>query len=135
MLDEEDCELGEEGNPLVPSGGKITPDEAFKPPAKSTRGGESREEDVSFYSVNKMKQRLYAQTYECLIATAVVIVICGGCAASYAFCQPCLLGILVFSACMCPWIPYFNVPLWVSIIMLISLGWHFTVGHLTLTWQ
>jgi hypothetical protein len=25
--------------------------------------------------------------------------------------------------------------LWVSIIMLISLGWHFTVGHLTLTWQ
>ena len=121
----------EEGNPLVdPKDASM--DEAFKPPIKTPQKDKS---DVPFYSVNKVKQRLYAQTYECMIACAIIFVISGGCVLSYLFCQPCLLGILVFSACMCPWIPYFNVPLWVSIIMLISLGWHFTVGRLTLSWQ
>jgi hypothetical protein len=115
----------EEGNPLIMG-------EAFAPPVKPPA---QKDESVPLYLVKKAKQRLYDQTHECLVACAVIVVILGGCVVSYVYCQACLLGILVFSACLCPWIPYFNVPLWVSIVMLVSLGWHFTAGRLTLTWQ
>jgi hypothetical protein len=126
--DESECE---DRNPLVSKKGM---EEAFSPPVKDARK-EEEEGDFSFYSTKKMKQRLYAQTFECMIASCVILVFCCCCVLAYMFCQPCLLGILVFSACLCPWIPYMNVPLWVSIIMLVSLGWHFTAGRMTLTWQ
>jgi hypothetical protein len=45
------------------------------------------------------------------------------------------LGILILSACLCPWIPYFNIPLWVSIAMLLVLGFHFTNKVFTLMWE
>jgi len=127
-MSDDECECREDKNPLMDK----AQDEAFAPVVKKPQ---AEEDDVSFYSVNKMKRRMYAQTYECMTAAGVIFFICGGCILSYMYCQQCLLGILIFSACMCPWIPYFNVPLWVSIIMLVSLGWHFTVGRLTLTWQ
>jgi hypothetical protein len=129
MSNDECGECSEDKNPLMDK----AHDEAFAPVVKKPH---TEEDGVSVYSVNKMlKQRMYAQTHECMMASGVIVFICGGCILSYLYCQQCLLGILVFSACMCPWIPYFNVPLWVSIIMLVSLGWHFTVGRLTLTWQ
>lgn len=50
------------------------------------------------------------------------------------FCIPCLLGIFVFSACTCPYIPAMNLPLWSAMIILIYHGWALTTGKLSLTW-
>jgi hypothetical protein len=116
----------EEGRPLVDPLGQ-----AFEPPAKPAK----KDESVSYLTLKKVKQRLYSQTVDCLTATLVVAVVCGGCFVSYMFCQPCLFGLMLLSACMCPWLPYFNIPLWISIIMLVALGWHFTAGSMTLAWH
>jgi hypothetical protein len=91
--------------------------------------------DDSYFSIQQMKQRLYAQTCECLMASTVLIVVLGLCVLSFFYCRECLLGILVLSACLCPWIPYFNIPLWVSIGMLVVLGFHFTNKVFTFMWE
>ena len=92
-------------------------------------------EGDSYISIQKMKQRLISQTYDCLIASIVLVVMLGLCAVSFFFCKVCLLGILILSACMCPWVPYFNIPLWASIILLIFVGWNFTYRSFEFTWK
>ena len=62
-------------------------------------------------------------------ATMVVLVIC------LYVCLPCLFGILIFSAVLCPCQPVMNVPLWGSILVLLIKGWSLTNGHLTLIWS
>jgi hypothetical protein len=100
---------------------------------KPGRAGKGK--DDSYFSIQQMKQRLYAQTCECLMPSIVLIIVLGGCVLSFFFCRECLLGILVLSACLCPWIPYFNIPLWVSIGMLVVLGFHFTNKVFTFMWE
>ena len=57
------------------------------------------------------------------------------CIVFYMTCQQCLLGVLVISACLCPWYNVMNAPLWLSIILLVVGGWTFTTGYFSLTWN
>ena len=91
--------------------------------------------DDSFFSVQQMKKKLVDQTISCLVASVVLVVVLGGCVLSFFYCKECLLGILILSACLCPWIPYFNIPLWVSIGLMIWLGFHFTQRAFTFIWD
>jgi hypothetical protein len=131
----DDNDVGEE-HPLVIQLGERM-DATKKPLNKDadTKKPLNKDENDSLSTLQRVKQKLYSQTVDCITASVVVTVVCGGCILSYMFCPPCLFGLLVFSACMCPWKPYFNIPLWVSIILLTLLGWHFTTGNLTLAWH
>ena len=91
--------------------------------------------DDSFFSVQQMKKKLVDQTISCLVASVVLVIVLGGCILSFFYCKECLLGILILSACLCPWIPYFNIPLWVSIGLMIWLGFHFTQRAFTFIWD
>lgn len=91
--------------------------------------------DDSFFSVQQMKKKLVDQTISCLVASIVLVLVLGGCILSFFYCKECLLGILILSACLCPWIPYFNIPLWVSIGLMIWLGFHFTQRAFTFIWD
>lgn len=93
------------------------------------------EKSESYFSISRMKKKLADQTCECLTSCGILAVVLGGCVASYFYCRECLLGILIVSACLCPWIPYFNIPLWVSIGMLVFLGFHFTNKVFTFMWE
>ena len=64
-----------------------------------------------------------------ITATLIALVVCA------ILCVPCLMGILVFSACTCSFVPIMNVPLWGAIVLLIIEGWSLTNGHLTLMWN
>ena len=57
------------------------------------------------------------------------------CIVSYMFCKPCLFGILVFSACLCPFFHPLNAPLWLAILLLTIGGWSFTAGALEVRWK
>ena len=72
----------------------------------------------SIFSVQRLKQRMVAQTYDCVFAMCVLLIVTGGCVVSFLYCKPCLLGIIALSFCLCPWVPYLNIPLWTAIIML-----------------
>ena len=47
--------------------------------------GRARGKDDSYFSIQQMKQRLYAQTCECMMATVVLIVVLGLCVLSFFF--------------------------------------------------
>jgi hypothetical protein len=78
----------------------------------------------SYFSTHRLKQKLIAQTYDCLFAVAILLVVTAGCVVSFLYCKSCLFGIIALSFCLCPWVPYLNIPLWIAIIML--LHWGFT---------
>ena len=68
----------------------------------NNKDGTSKKKDDnegdSFISIQKMKQRLISQAYDCLIASIVLVVMLGLCAVSFFYCKVCLLGILILSA-------------------------------------
>jgi hypothetical protein len=67
-----------------------------------------------------------------ILMTAVSIVLC---LVFYMTCPKCLFGVLLVSACMCPWFNSMNAPLWLAILLLIVSGWTFTTGYLSVTWN
>lgn len=83
----------------------------------------------------KLQQRLYEQTLHCIFSLSVLGVVIGGCVVSFFYCKTCLLGIIILSCVLCPWMPYLNIPLWISILMLVILGWHFTNGDFIFSWH
>lgn len=87
------------------------------------------------YPLRQLKLRLYAETCQCITAIVLLTLVMGGCVVSFLYCKVCLVGIIVVSACMCPWIPYFNIPLWISILMLVLVGWKFTNGKFHFIWD
>ena len=117
--------------------GRVYVDPKVQTSTKSGGGGKPSTEGKSdsFFSIQSLKQSLISQTYSFIAASVVLTVVLTGCGLSYMYCRECLLGILILSACLCPWIPYFNIPLWVSIGMLLVLGFHFTNKVFTLMWE
>lgn len=102
---------------VCPDGPKMQPD--------------TQEITVSMRIANKA----YAQTRECFISSFVLLTIALMCVVFYFFCIPCLLGVVVVSMCLCPFIPYFNIPLWISLFILVVSGWNFTRGHFSIVWS
>ena len=67
-----------------------------------------------------------------MLVTAFSLVLC---LIFYVTCPKCLFGVLLVSACMCPWANSMNAPLWLAIVLLIVSGWTFTAGYLSVTWN
>ena len=126
------------GLSTCPFGMKLDEEEALVCPKISegkqdeacSEAGESQQRTV----VYRVKKRLYAETYDCVVASIILMFTLGGTVLSFFYCKQCLMGILCVSACLCPWIPYFNIPLWTAIIMLIYLGVSFSGKHMAFIW-
>jgi hypothetical protein len=57
------------------------------------------------------------------------------CLVFYMVCPKCLFGVLLLSACLCPFFHPMNAPLWLAIVLLTLSGWRFTFGSLAVTWN
>lgn len=70
------------------------------------------------------------------LGVMLVVIIClAACVVFYFICPKCIFGILIFSACLCPFFHPMNAPLWLAIVLLIVSGWSFTAGNLSVTWS
>lgn len=78
---------------------------------------------------------IYEKTMLILFSLGMVCLATIGIVICYEYCTTCLVGILLFSLCTCPFIPVMNVPLWISILVLVVGGWSFTHGHMSLVWS
>ena len=68
---------------------------------------------------------------------AVMLVTCTAlvlCIVFFFVCPNCMFGVLLVSACMCPWFHSMNAPLWLAIVLLTVSGWSLTAGFLSVTW-
>jgi len=65
-----------------------------------------------------------------LLATAAAFLGVG-----WFICPVCVVCVFLFSACTCAYIPVMNIPLWISIVILIWQGWKVTDGALTVAWK
>lgn len=79
-------------------------------------------------------QSISEQSRGCAVLsfTALLLILC---LASFAYCQECLFGILIISACLCPFFHPLNAPLWLAIVLLTIGGWTFTTGALSISWK
>lgn len=66
----------------------------------------------------------------CLMILCLVM-----CLVFYMICPQCLFGVLIFSACLCPFFHPMNAPLWLAIVLLTVSGWSLTTGALSITWK
>jgi hypothetical protein len=57
------------------------------------------------------------------------------CLVFYMLCPRCLFGILLLSACLCPFFNSMNAPLWLAIVLLTMSGWSFTAGAFSISWN
>jgi uncharacterized membrane protein len=83
----------------------------------------------------KMKRNFVSETFQCVVALIILIIMLGLVVLSYFYCQICLFGIMIISACMCPFISYFNIPLWTSILLIVVLGMTYTQRPFTFIWK
>jgi hypothetical protein len=113
---------------------KSEPDD--KPAPEAPRFDTANKDDILKHvsdTLNKHHEKTFVQQVVLplllITATLIALVVCA------ILCVPCLMGILVFSACTCSFVPIMNVPLWGAIVLLIIEGWSLTNGHLTLMWN
>jgi hypothetical protein len=66
----------------------------------------------------------------CLMLLCLVL-----CLVFYMICPRCLFGVLIFSACLCPFFHPMNAPLWLALVLLTVSGWSFSTGALSITWN
>ncbi len=71
------------------------------------------------------------QTIECVTATVVIALLVLACVWSYFHCFWCLVGIAVFCLCLCPFVHFYNFPLWLAIVLLVLSLWaYLTAGEM-----
>lgn len=90
---------------------------------------------VAFSVAEKARKRLVSETMYCIVSVFTLVVVLGLVVVCYFFCVPCLFVIIAISACLCPFLSFFNIPLWVSILLLVFACWHFTAHILGVTTQ
>jgi hypothetical protein len=83
----------------------------------------------------RLKRKFISETFQCAVASVILFVSLGLIALAYVYCQPCLLGIILISACMCPFVSYCNIPLWVSILLVTILGINLVHKDFTFIWK
>jgi len=130
---DEDCEWG----------GEPCETKQCKPSKDTEVGGDGRENlcksrhdpSCDSWVVHARRvQSMSEQSRGCgmLLFTILLLVLC---LASFMFCQECLFGILIISACLCPFFHPLNAPLWLAIVLLTVGGWSFTTGALSISWK
>ena len=98
-------------------------------------GPDCSECEVEDGVLTRMSHALYVKTVECCVGSTVLVLMFCVCLLCYFYCIPCLLGIVAVSLCLCPFLPYFNLPRWISIVILVMSGYRLTNGHLSLVWE
>lgn len=88
---------------------------------------------VVFSAAEKGRKKLVSDTVYCIVSVVTLVVVVGLCVLCYLFCIPCLFGIIAVSCCLCPWMTFFNIPLWLSILLLVYTSWHFTAHIMGVT--
>jgi hypothetical protein len=83
----------------------------------------------------RVQRQFISETFQCFFALVLLILVLGLVVLSFFYCQVCLFGIMVVSACLCPFIPYFNIPLWTSILLIVVLGMTYTQRPFTFIWK
>ena len=93
-----------------------------------------RDQDRDWVVHSQRTQYIRSQFHDlailCLTLLCIVL-----CAVFYMVCPRCLFGILIFSACLCPWYNSLNFSLWLAIILLTASGWSFSGGALSIEWH
>ena len=92
-------------------------------------------DSIASSAASQIARRIRSDTVQCCVACVILVLITGACVACFFYCLPCLFGVVVLSACLCPWMPLFNLPLWLSILLLVVGGWSFTTGHFSVVWE
>ena len=73
------------------------------------------------------------QTIECITATVVIAMIILASTWSYFHCFWCLAGIAAVCLCLCPFIHFYNFPLWLALVLLaVSLWGYLSAGEMQL---
>lgn len=83
----------------------------------------------------RVQRKFVSETFQCVISLVLLFVMIGSIVLSYMYCRVCLFGIMVISACLCPFMPYFNIPLWTSILLIVILGMTYTQRPFTFIWN
>lgn len=97
------------------------------------QSSKTNKKDSSF--VNRVRTTFVNETFQCVTATMILVIVLGLIVLSYMFCQGCLLGIMLISACLCPFISYWNIPLWVSIVLVTLLGINLVHKDVIFMWK
>lgn len=91
--------------------------------------------DTNEWVVHAKRTKYLSEQFHDLGVMCVMIACIVLCLVFYMTCPRCLFGILIFSACLCPFFHPMNAPLWLAIVLLIVSGWTFTTGNLSITWD
>ena len=92
-----------------------------------------KEEPVPVW--RSVQRHFVNETFQCVSAVVILVLVLGLIVLSYFYCQVCLFGIMLLSACMCPYISYFNIPLWTSILLIVILGMAYTNRPFQFIWK
>lgn len=102
------------------------------PPLPACPCVEREEEDLSRYTQRIRAIATRSRDTGVLCFTTVALVLC---LVFYMLCPRCLFGILLLSACLCPFFNSMNAPLWLAIVLLTMSGWSFTAGAFSISWN
>ena len=93
---------------------------------------ERESEDFSRYAqrIKAIAARSQDGGVMCFTIAALVM-----CMVFYVVCPHCLFGVLLLSACLCPFFNSMNAPLWLAIVLLTLSGWSFTGGSFSVSWN
>lgn len=100
---------------------------------ENPQSSKTQKREPSF--LKRVKTTFVNETFQCVTATMILVIVLGLIVLSYMFCQGCLLGILLISACLCPFISYWNIPLWVSIVLVTILGINIVHKDVIFMWK
>lgn len=94
---------------------------------------DSKKPKQSLYS--RLKKKFISETFQCLFASSILVVVMSLIVLSFFYCQQCLFGIMILSACLCPFMSFWNIPLWTSILLVTILGINFVHKDFTFIWK
>jgi len=73
--------------------------------------------------------------HSCIMPLTMLCIVMGILLGLAMVCPKCLFIVFFFCACTCGFVPIMNIPLWVSMIILILKGWTISNGVFSLSWQ
>jgi hypothetical protein len=94
-----------------------------------------RDDDCNSWVVHADRTKLITGQFRDLGVMCFMLICLVLCLVFYMICPRCLFGILLISACLCPFFHPMNAPLWLAIVLLTVSGWSFTTGSLSVTWN
>lgn len=94
-----------------------------------------KDEDCDQWVVHANRTKYIAGQFHDLGVLCFMLICLVLCVVFYMTCPRCLFGILLLSACLCPFFHPMNAPLWLAIVLLTVSGWSFTTGSLSISWN